>query len=708
MNFKKKDKYEVDSFKQNKNQFFDFSRKEYKDIGVILDINFRISSNYLLILKFYNENMEEINSKNLILITENSYSLIEECYLFINQLEIKLQLLNKDIKYAKIYLINTTFNSYSENKINNKTQTYMINIFENENKEINNNLNNMESKNGIESILKELNNINQSLIEERNIIEKQREIINSKELKINSIISSFKKEMLLQSDKLLSEGSKILNNKLYDIKLKIKNIEDNLNNKIKILKERIEKKTLINEKNEKYKNDEEKKCLKEKIINFEKKKLILEDQVNELKLKIIKLNEEITNRSEKENKLQKKINKMEVIINEIKEKLKNQESENKDKVKEKINNENLQEIVIKNTKQKIKIKKNNKYYENFQNILYSYNKNNDDLIENMSKILNDLLINSFDLMKRFLYFLPYISFLISLYFFSKNILQNKSNNINLLFPYNKNKEHYFKNNDEINNYDSFIKIFVNYKNIELEYFCINKILIKNLILLEDFIIRDIDKNKNKDINLFFIYYFIILLHNRFSIKDDFINIDLNVYINKCYSFIIKFMFENNNQILNNQYLNRNLVNYILNTMLYGIKKKTDKKISYHGILSNLNFLFDLININFINEDINFLTVLIDLIINNKELIDSIFEILNILKNGDEIFKEITTRKIYIFLYILSNGIFEKKELFNSEYTQYLIQNIKDYLTFHKSNNFKIQEDNLLNMNIKLIDNYIIN
>ena len=109
---------------KDRNHYFNYIRNEFEQLGLILDINIQITKDYILGIKFYDLEYKEILTNNIIMLSSNKYSLIEGCFLFLSQKEINIKILNKECRYAKVYILNTNSSSNHEN-------SYLIDTIEN-------------------------------------------------------------------------------------------------------------------------------------------------------------------------------------------------------------------------------------------------------------------------------------------------------------------------------------------------------------------------------------------------------------------------------------------------------------------------------------------------------------------------------------------------------------------------------------------------
>jgi hypothetical protein len=178
----------------------------------------------------------------------------------------------------------------------------------------------------INVILQELNAVNLSLISEKESLEKNRQSLKLKEELINSSIITFKKDVMIYSDKFYTEAYSIFNNKLSEVQKKLQVTENNVLNKIKLIKEKNNisfsnlKKNVCNKEKD---NLETGLNSKEKIANLEIRIKFLEDCVNNLKSKLNEKEGQLKSLLDSEEKLNKNLRKLKEENINLNSKLKN-------------------------------------------------------------------------------------------------------------------------------------------------------------------------------------------------------------------------------------------------------------------------------------------------------------------------------------------------------------------------------------------------
>ena len=373
-------------------------RNDFDKLGNILEIKFTpiVPTKHLLVMSFYDEDKNQISQTNLmakcnyknilfdnILLISNlkNDSLKEskdKCFTY-NQ-EYKLKFLNKKIYYMKFYiqtfnLLNQSENSFSQvfnlkkMKILSKEEIKDLslnNISESINK-------NKEKNKNINLILSELDKINKDLSKKQKDLEQKEKEINNQEIYINKQkkiieqkIVQFKEEILLFGDKCYGECVNEINNKMQRLNKKITQIENNIANKYRILKDKLNSNKQNSNGNINNLISQEK---KDKIANLEIKIKFLEDSLSKLKDKNSKNEEKIKNYVINEEKFNNTIKKLkdELILtnSQIKEK------EKKNKMNNNIINSNM----------------------SISNISYVDNKDNMSLASMLSKVKNKKVKN---------------------------------------------------------------------------------------------------------------------------------------------------------------------------------------------------------------------------------------------------------------------------------------------------------------------------
>ena len=457
----------------------------------LLEIKFSslVLNRNILVISFYDSEKNQITQKKLKFLS-NYKNIVFDNILLISNLkgenqQYKLKIFNENISYMKLYI--QTFNDINKSE-NSFSQIFDLNILRVLTKEeiTNLSLNKAENDKNLNLIISELETVNKSLNERQKELDKKEKDIKDIEYNINNQkkiieqkIIKFKEEILLFKDKCYGECVNEINNKIKKLNKKIATVENNINNKYKILKEKLNNNN-INKINNNIMSQEK----KDKIANLEIKIKFLEDNINKYKEKNIENEGKIKNFIINEEKLNTNIKKLkdELILtnSQIKEKkLKMSNISNN-------NNISMSNISIIETKEKDnKYSTKNKKIKNkisfeldkyqkeliskyhIYNILFEYkyipNNFNDKEILSISLLIMHLSTNPIELNNKF-----DISHIILLEKFIFNLLYlNKINSFIILIKqsledlYNKLPE--FKNN---------IYTFIsnnNYKNSENEF-----------------------------------------------------------------------------------------------------------------------------------------------------------------------------------------------------------------------------------------------
>ena len=416
------------------------NRNDFDDLGSVLEmkISHILQSSHIITISFYTEEKEQINQKSLLLLCNYENTLFDNVLLISslltkNESDYRIKLLNKEIKYMKIY-ISAAYNPKGKNsKVNqyNFAQIFdvknLVILSQEEISELNltggdgNSVltNGKEKNENLTLILSELDKVNQSLISEKEKIDNEKRILADKEEKISKIVVDFKKEMFLFGDKCYGECLNEVNSKIYEINKKLQNAENNIMNKYKIIKEKL--KNNNNNNLTTFSNSANSINYKEKNANLEIKIKFLEDTNNSLKLKISEKDEKIKSYSLNEEKMNKMIKKLKdeiVLLNsQIKEKEKKekevaisiqqsklQNSSNSSNIKPTKKNKNLISYEIKKTQIQNYTTSLLKELSLLSLSLDNYNSNNSDKeITIISLLLMNLVTNPINLYNKFDY-----------------------------------------------------------------------------------------------------------------------------------------------------------------------------------------------------------------------------------------------------------------------------------------------------------------
>lgn len=418
------------------------NRNDFDDLGSVLEmkISHILQSSHIITISFYTEEKEQINQKSLLLLCNYENTLFDNVLLISslipkNESDYRIKLLNKEIKYMKIY-ISAAYNPKGKNsKVNqyNFVQIFdvknLIILSQEEISELNltpgdgNNIltNGKEKNENLTLILSELDKVNQSLISEKEKIDCEKRILADKEEKISKIVIDFKKEMFLFGDKCYGECLNEVNSKIYEMNKKLQNVENNIMNKYKIIKEKI-KNSNNNNNLTTFSSSSSSINYKEKNANLEIKIKFLEDTNNSLKLKISEKEEKIKYYSSNEEKMNKMIKKLKddiVLLNsQIKEKEKKEKEAitlQQSKLQNSSNTSNIRSTQTKKNKSLISYEINKTQIQNYTTSLLkefsllslsldNYNTNNSDKeITILSLLLMNLVTNPINLYNKFDY-----------------------------------------------------------------------------------------------------------------------------------------------------------------------------------------------------------------------------------------------------------------------------------------------------------------
>ena len=500
----------------------------------VLEMKFTplIINRNILVISFYDFEKNQITKKKLKFLC-NYKNIVFDNILLISNLkeenqEYKLKIFSENISYMKLYI--QTFNDINKSE-NSFSQIFDLNSLKVLNKEEINNLslNKEEEHKNLNIIISELETVNKSLNEKQKELDKKEKEIKNIEYNINNQrkiieqkIIKFKEEILLFKDKCYGECVNEINDKIKKLNKKITTVENNINNKYKIMKDKLSNNN-INKLNNNNIISQEK---KDKIANLEIKIKFLEDNLNKYKDKNIENEEKIKNYIINEEKLNTNIKKLkdELILtnSQIKEK--------KLKMSTNINNSNNMSIsnisiieskekeninLIKNKRMKNKISfELDKYQKeliskyHIYNILFEYkyipNNFNDKEILSMSLLIMHLsanpisLNNKFDighiiLLDKIIFYLLYFNKINSFIIFIKQSLDELYNK---LPEFKNNLYTYITNNSNKNNINEFQPLIdININEINLSNIIFNKCTLFGNYLMKN---NTISNNERKN------------------------------------------------------------------------------------------------------------------------------------------------------------------------------------------------------------------
>ena len=500
----------------------------------VLEMKFTplIINRNILVISFYDFEKNQITKKKLKFLC-NYKNIVFDNILLISNLkeenqEYKLKIFSENISYMKLYI--QTFNDINKSE-NSFSQIFDLNSLKVLNKEEINNLslNKEEEHKNLNIIISELETVNKSLNERQKELDKKEKEIKNIEYNINNQrkiieqkIIKFKEEILLFKDKCYGECVNEINDKIKKLNKKITTVENNINNKYKIMKDKLSNNN-INKLNNNNIISQEK---KDKIANLEIKIKFLEDNLNKYKDKNIENEEKIKNYIINEEKLNTNIKKLkdELILtnSQIKEK--------KLKMSTNINNSNNMSIsnisiieskekeninLIKNKRIKNKISfELDKYQKeliskyHIYNILFEYkyipNNFNDKEILSMSLLIMHLsanpisLNNKFDighiiLLDKIIFYLLYFNKINSFIIFIKQSLDELYNK---LPEFKNNLYTYITNNSNKNNINEFKPLIdININEINLSNIIFNKCTLFGNYLMKN---NTISNNERKN------------------------------------------------------------------------------------------------------------------------------------------------------------------------------------------------------------------
>ena len=269
----------------------------------VLEMKFTplIINRNILVISFYDFEKNQITKKKLKFLC-NYNNIVFDNILLISNLkeenqEYKLKIFSENISYMKLYI--QTFNDINKSE-NSFSQIFDLNSLKVLNKEEINNLslNKEEEHKNLNIIISELETVNKSLNERQKELDKKEKEIKNIEYNINNQrkiieqkIIKFKEEILLFKDKCYGECVNEINDKIKKLNKKITTVENKINNKYKIMKDKFSNNN-INKLNNNNIISQEK---KDKIANLEIKIKFLEDNLNKYKDKNIENEEKIKN-----------------------------------------------------------------------------------------------------------------------------------------------------------------------------------------------------------------------------------------------------------------------------------------------------------------------------------------------------------------------------------------------------------------------------
>ena len=334
------------------------TRNDFDKLDNALEFKFTpvVPTNHILIMSFYNEEKNQISQKNL-KIRCNYKNILFDNILLISNLksnslnenkqEYKLKFLNKNIYYMKFYI--QTYNifnqsEYSFSQVFNLKQMKILSKEEIKDLSLNNDIYNStaeqasnktknEKNNNLNLIISELDKINQNLAERQKDLDqkekdlkKQENFINKQKKIIEQKIVQFKEEVLLFGDKCYGECVNEINNKMQKLNKKITQVENNVINKYRILKDKLNtnKQNIAGNMNNLISQEK-----KDKIANLEIKIKFLEDSLSKLKEKNAENEEKIKNYVNNEEKLNNTIKKLKDELILTNSQIKDKEKKNK-------------------------------------------------------------------------------------------------------------------------------------------------------------------------------------------------------------------------------------------------------------------------------------------------------------------------------------------------------------------------------------------
>jgi hypothetical protein len=279
------------------------AKNDFDELGSIVQLGVK-SAGQQIVMSFYNSDRVQISQKQIIFITNSEFSIFDNVYILAkSDNTISIKLLNKEISFIKILALGGLMKG-------KKTSVYVIDINELEfvddtttHGSLQLSADGLTQNDNIAIILEELNRVNRDLIIEKDQLEKVRLGVKGKEDQIGNMILGFKKEILLHYDKCYSEASSRFNTKVADLNKKLLIIENNVLNKYKIIKDKINSKVEV-------KKVEVGSVAKDKTANLEIKIKHLEDSLGTMKHRITEKEELIKSLSENEDKMTRMVKKL--------------------------------------------------------------------------------------------------------------------------------------------------------------------------------------------------------------------------------------------------------------------------------------------------------------------------------------------------------------------------------------------------------------
>ena len=284
------------------------NRNDFDDLGSVLEMKFShlLTTSHLITMSFYSSDKIQIHQNNLLMLC-NYENVLFDNVLIISSLSktttpppYQLKFLNKEITYMKLYItsLKGKSNYYSFTSIFDLKEMQIVSNVDAEILQLNSTglpltemNDNTNSNENLALILSELDKVNQSLIIEKEKVDKDKRAIEEDKKQITKMVIEFKKEMLLFGDKCYGECVNEVNAKLNDMNKKMLNVETNVMNKYRIIKEKLKNANNVSFINSN--NSSQNVVTKDKVANLEIKIKFLEDSNNALKLKYNEKEEKI-------------------------------------------------------------------------------------------------------------------------------------------------------------------------------------------------------------------------------------------------------------------------------------------------------------------------------------------------------------------------------------------------------------------------------
>ena len=642
-----------------------------------------ISNRNIIIISFYDSEKNRISQKNLKFLC-NYKNIVFDNILIISNLKeetpvYKLKIFNKNISQMKLYI--QTFNNINKSE-NFFTQIFDLNALKILTKEEINNLslNQEEKSSNLNLIISELDKVNKSLNERKNELDKKEsEIINienniNKQKKlIEQKIVQFKEEILLFKDKCYGEYYNEVNNKMRQLTKKLNTVENNVNNKYKIIKEKLANNDINSKINNNYINliSQEK---KEKIANLEIKIKFLEDSINKYKEKNQENEQKIKNYITNEEKLNANIKKLkdELILTNT------QMKEKKLKMSSVNSNMSISNISIIESKEKDNINLSNPKNKKIKN------KISFDLDKNQKEIIS----------KYHIYNILFEYKIIPNNYTDKEILSTS-----LLFMHLSTNPISLNNKFDLGHIIFLEKLisYINLNNINSFISLVKQNLEDLFIKLPEFknnISAFVTNNNNYNKNNFTEFKPLI------DININEINLS-SIIFNKCLSFC-NFISKNNAvNNPNNERKNKIKKFVIISNLLISILFCSNKK-GMKEIIEKINSFF--INYNRDDDLVKFLTK-----INLGKIFILIFEKINTDDNDN--LKSSIHNCILYYISMLSNTNINNFQFFSIEkkLENYLKKNIREFIVFFEENKFPMNniDDNFENIKNNFLKSIIL-